>query len=1049
MLVFGVSACVWVSFPASGQTLQWHGLPTSWTAVSDSAHVLSLSGPGSAWLYTCPPDIAGSAVRVRWATTFSGSQNNFSAFHLFHLPPGATPGDATLANGPPPESAWTFHIGEPGAEDGLEVASPDGTEVELFDGELAGPVDMAVGWAWPAGGSSIALSASLDPAEVPPTPVDTLDVAATSEPPNCIGWSATVTASNLQGVQFSLEAWEEWTPDTLPPVLVGARLVTADTVVWTANEPLAGNGFSHQVRQALAAPATPGVPFWVSSPAVTDLAGNALAADSDSAQVVWTDPALHGPGRVVISEILVDPTPSDWLPEAEWVEVVNVSAFTVQIADLQWFDASSGWSEILPLAPWDGTLGPGERALLTTSTEPLFPGTPQAHLPDGGSLSDYGDEIGLLLPVPSEAALKWSDRVAWDNEDWDGDGRNGRSWQRRYLKGCAGPANWQASAAPLGATPGAPGWFEADSHGPVPADSLEWISLPRSSTEVEIHFSEPMDPWALEWLPAEVSGQASGTDSKRFELRRNANPASGHAERIGGLRTCFGTNRGAAWTWPETEFHFAEPGDVMVTEILAEPLAGSPGAPHEWVELQNLRGDSIELTGLSINGHKPIERWIIGPESRATFHFPGPHDLANESGHVVVKTTQGETVDSVRYDPCFFSRKSHIGKGRSMVRTAVGWATSGAPDGASPGAVDPTEAAAMPSDALSPSWILCGQTEADQQAVALLSRPVESVASMTTSVRSLLGGRAWALDWPAEQVPWPELVVHLGNAESVVLPPPAECGIAESEWTEVQLSEVLADTDVEPFIEIRPNGGRISSGQLAMSTSEDPLSPANRQPLTSHGVDWFLPLEQAWAFAACPNRLHTIRALPLENMPSLWGDPVVSLLQAGEGEWGLADSVFLGNQRHADWVRESHEISLERCGPTNWTSCRHAAGHTAGADNSTENWCTSAGLSDASARLNASFWWPGGPPLQIVWSSESTACTPQAIICDAWSMREIQDLGAPVPSDDPRPSLTWTWEGGTQYGSGVPEAGRYLVRLSGCSNMPVVNRWLPFVIRGP
>lgn len=1051
--VFGVFAgfLFWVS--ASGQTLQWHGHPPSWTAISDSVHGLSLSAPGSAWLYACPSGALGSSIRIDWSTTFSGSQNNYSSFHLFRLPPDVAPGDAALEAGPPLGEVWSFHIGASGANDGLEITAPSGGPTTLFHGDLAGPVNLSVGMDWPDGDSIMTLATTLAPDEVPLTPVDTFFVGPTAEAPQCVGWAATVTSSNLQGVQFALGAWGDWAPDTLPPVMLSAQLVALDTVVWTANEPLANNNLSHRLKEPLHPPATPGVPVWALSPAVADLAGNVRATGADSMQVVWTDPSLHGPGRVVFSEVLVDPTPSTWLPEAEWVEVVNLSPLAVQISDLHWFDTGSGLSEIQPLPPWDGTLFPGDRALLTTSESLLFPGTLQAYLPGGGSLSDFGDEIGLLCPAGGGDPLEWSDRVAWDAENWDGNGRNGRSWQRLHLGGCSGPANWRASSAPLGATPGAPGWLETPGHGPEPGEPFRSISLPRSPLEVEVRCSEPMDPWALERLPPGVTGGAAGPDSRLLHLSRSISPGPGSALRMSGLQRCFGTNRSVAWVWPETHLAFPEPGHIRITEIMSAPLAGSPGAPNEWVELHNLTGDSLELTGLKVNEHLPDERWFIPPDGRTTFHFPGPHDLPNASGEVVLQTAGGQTVDSVHYDPCFFSRKGHVGKGRSVVRTSAGWATSGSATGASPGTADPAEMLAQnASEDSALTWLLCGQTATDHLAVVLLSRTVTGVETETTTawpLSGLLRGRAWVMDWPAEVVPWPDLVVHPEGEAAMVLQPPASCGVSTTEWAQIRLTEVLADTDVEPFIEVRSQFGTTASGSLALSAADDPWPPANRFPLTSHGVTWHLPAQQTWAFASCPNRLQTPNALPLDDMPSLWGNPVVSLLQEDGVGWTMADSVALGPHRHADWVQESREISLERCGAGSWTSSREVTGHTAGTANSTEGWCDPSSTPQASAELSAQVWRPGGAPLLIFWTSESSDCIPEVRIRDAWSLREIKNLGFPVPRAGVHNDLTWVWEGGTNVGSGVPPAGRYLVHLTGCTDQLVPHRWLPFVIRSP
>ncbi len=1037
-----------------GQTLLWHGTPQQWTANSlpDSVLQLSMAAPGSAWLYTCPAT-SGGRVSWDWSTTFAGSQNNFSAVHLFNLPPGIAAGDAALDSGPPPV-LLSMRVGEAGSSDGLQITTGwdgdgDGNANSVHSGALADPFGLRCELQWPPGDSCI-LSASVNPGTDPMVPAADLPWG-NPEPPECIGFSATVTSSNLSGVTFQLRHWTPWAPDLTPPQFVHAQCLTADSVLWVADEALADNGGDWRWTEVLAEPAEPGIPFWASAPAVADLSGNIAAPDS--AFLVLTDASQHAPGHLVVAEILADPTPSTFLPPEEWVEVVNVSSFSLQIRDLTWYDIGSGLSSIEPLPPWDGVLHSGERAVLTTSDDELFVGVKQAVLPDGGALTDAGDEVGLLLPG---SALEWSDRVAWDNDLWDEEGGDGRSWQRLFLKGCAGPANWVASTAPTGATPGNPGWLESDGDGPEAAQPVVTAVLPRSLVDVEIHCDAPMDPWSLNDLPTGWSGTLGGEDPAILFLRCTTSRPNG---RLSGLQTCFGPRRKVEWDWPERLGRFAEQGDVALTEIMAAPLPGSPGGSLEWVEIQNITADTLDITGLQINGTQRAERTALAPHARWVWSFGGPHDLPNARGEVVVRTHAGAVVDSVSYNPCFYSRRTDENSGRSMVRAGRGrsshWSTSGHLSGASPGFEDPRESNDHPDFAGAPTWQLCGRTVGLDAPVVLWQTPVNMVDDLAQplDLEGVEARRVWALNRTVPFGDWPTLKATTAKGDTVECTAPEHCAwegqLSTEAPREVLLNEVLAETPVQPFVELDVGSEPVWTGDFAVSTDDSFWSPEAQHPLTSSGVNWLLPAHQTWAFAACPNRLNADQVLPWEDMPSFWANPLVALLQTGANPAFLCDTVQLSDGRHAAWLADAEGVSLERCGAMGWTSCREPLGHSAGEVNATFGWCDGSPGAISHARLASPYWRPGGPPLQAFWCSTREDCIPTVHLRAAWSMREVAAFNSANPNPHDPECLQWTWEGESTGAAGVPPAGAYLVEWRGCPETGLPWAWAPLCIEPP
>ena len=790
-----------------------------------------------------------------------------------------------------------------------------------------------------------------------------------------------------------------------------------DTALWSFNEAIneaisQGDPFPWQKKQGLSEALMPGIPSEITAPTVEDLSGNSGGGSHHS--VAWTSPDLIERGSFRFTEILCDPTPSDWLPAAEWVEIENTSSYVLQIADLTWWDIGSGPSMILPLSPWNGLMAPGERALLSTADTVLFPGVFQAHLPDGGSLADYGDGVALLPPLGQAV-----DSVSFgQTASWDPAGRNGRSWSRTHLGGCSGSGNWHASVSPEGATPGSRDWGESNAPNAW-ADSTTAPPrvIPLGPGHWEVTFHQPVDPV----LPVKTGVELTLIAETR--LRAGALRSPIHRPlHIAPIVPCFQPD--SAWQVTlKSEGRFPRAGDLAISEIQTQSTPSSP----EWIEITHIGADSLNVAALTANDVRgATER--LAPGERMIIAFPGPHDLPNSSGEITLRDGLGNPLESIRYTECFFDRQSDESSGRSLVRRCLersgndpgNWSASRDPAGASPRRPDPAENC-TPETA--PRWILCGNKGV--HAVLRLSRPAAEVIGAS----ALDHGLTWQLATGEH----PESVILRTAEGEWIVEKPAHC-LPADDPPAVKWTEMLGDTPIEPFVAIEGDGP-FETADLQWTDAEW----VDRSDFSADGVNWWIPGGTEWAFSECPNRLAADQVLKMSQLPGFWQRPEIQLLDVSGEVPEMLDSMRWHPNRHAPWVESTEGVSLERCGEGwVWLSCRTPEGHTAGQANSASSFCTPAA---AAGSLNPPVWIPGERPLRVQYCGDASDCRP--VIREAWTEARVAELSGATGTGE---CLSWTWEGDNERGPGVPPIGDYFVEIPGCLTR---RQSLPFSIRSP
>lgn len=369
---------------------------------------------------------------------------------------------------------------------------------------------------------------------------------------------------------------------------------------------------------------TSGVTYSLLSSGAEDLVGN--VATNVSTEFTWSEPVLPQFRDVVINELMADPSPSQGLPDAEFVELFN--ATTNKVFDLAGWKLSDGSSTaVLPTY----ILGPGEHVLITSATNgPLFASIAQRlTVPSLPSLNNDADDVSLAAPDDSPI-----DAVSY-TLDWyrDGDKEDG-GWTLEQINPfttCTGPGNWRASNALAGGTPGAANSVLDPTPDTTPP-TLVGVQV-IGNTQLELVFSEPMDAVSLGAanyviqppLPITVAAPTFGTDDRaRLVLAQPIPLGVVHTVSVTGATDCPGNaiapGASASFALPEP----AEPGDLVINEVLYDPVVGG----SDFVEIYNRSEKTISLSGLQLA--REVDGQLDDPEvitAEGVLLLPGEYIL--------------------------------------------------------------------------------------------------------------------------------------------------------------------------------------------------------------------------------------------------------------------------------------------------------------------------------------------------------------------------------------------------------------------------------------
>jgi hypothetical protein len=509
------------------------------------------------------------------------------------------------------------------------------------------------------------------------------------------------TASFFQRHYFDDIEIKTYTPDITPPVLQSATALSATALDVLFNEPLeavsAATTSNYLVNNSIGNPATAvhdatnkalvhltfsnsfpnAVACQLTVNGVKDIAGNAISNGTGS----FTYFAPYTPQQydVVIDEIMFDPTPQVGLPNNEWIELRNTSAFAINLQGWRIGDGS-GISGPLP----DFVLQPdsfvtvctasavaGLSVLGTTRSVTSFPS-----LDNTGELLYLQDANGNIIH-----AVNYS--VDWHQNELKKDG----GWTLEMIdtkNPCSGFGNWTSSNDPIGGTPGKKNSVDAVNPDKTAPKLLHAYAA--TAQTVTLVFDEPLDATRAAQATAYsisdgitvISAAVLSPTFDRVTLQLNSAIVADKVYTVtaNGITDCVGNTIGDKKTARFGIGRDADSLDIVINEILFNP----PANGNDYVELYNRSNKIIDLqkvyianrnTAGAVSSIRPLstetlllfpKEFIVATQSpamvKANYITQNPDAFVtvssmpsfnNDKGNCIILNTQGNIVDELVY----------------------------------------------------------------------------------------------------------------------------------------------------------------------------------------------------------------------------------------------------------------------------------------------------------------------------------------------------------------------------------------------------------------
>jgi len=336
---------------------------------------------------------------------------------------------------------------------------------------------------------------------------------------------------------------------------------------------------------------------------IADAVGNKM---SDTSLVfLFYKPAISD---VVINEIMPDPSPSNGLPDAEFIELFNRTNYPINIGGWKITDNSTAATipnyVIQPLA---------YVIICNITNEPLFKTLGKTlAVPFLPSLNNDGDRVQIINDKNIVI-----DKIDYDLSWYNSTVKSGGGWSLELINPytlCKGADNWLASKSTIGGTPGKDNFFISTLPDLIAPQVKNCYYL--DSQNALVVFNENMDESAMQNITLSLNGsqvlnktiKGFKFDSVYFTFNQPLVANQNYTLVINNAFDCslnkIANNTTINFSYiPITS---AKQNDIIITEILANPIAGV-GLPNaEYLELFNRSKNIILLHNFKIKSGTSI-----------------------------------------------------------------------------------------------------------------------------------------------------------------------------------------------------------------------------------------------------------------------------------------------------------------------------------------------------------------------------------------------------------------------------------------------------------
>lgn len=340
---------------------------------------------------------------------------------------------------------------------------------------------------------------------------------------------------------------------------------------------------------------------------------------------------------VLITEIMADPDPPVTLPNYEYLEIFNNTAFPIQLEN--WVLSIGTTRKILPRK----VIGPGEYGIISsTESAPLF--SAFGDVIDFSSLSLANTGTTLVLRNKDGAIIH---SVAY-TDTWYRDAvkKNG-GWSLELIdpaNPCAGDQNWRASLHPSGGTPGSINSVNG-TNPDLLRPEIEKISITGPSS-IRVFFTESLDSLSMnqairytvdQGLGNPVSVMLNPPDYKTATLNFAAAFGDGIIYTLSvskNISDCAGNSPEDMLTARFAIPSLPESMDLVINEVLSDPKATGT----EFIEIYNRSERIIDLKNVWLATRDKNTGEISSPKETAPdgrLVFPGEYLVLTKDPDVV------------------------------------------------------------------------------------------------------------------------------------------------------------------------------------------------------------------------------------------------------------------------------------------------------------------------------------------------------------------------------------------------------------------------------
>lgn len=427
------------------------------------------------------------------------------------------------------------------------------------------------------------------------------------------------TASFFQRHFFDDIEVKTYVPDVTAPAIVSATAISSSAVDILFNEPVELNSSqvlaNYIVNNGLGMPATAtrdavnaalvhlvfaggfvnGTNYTITISGVQDFSGNVIS--NGTAGFSFYTPKQYD---IVIDEIMADPTPQVALPNNEWIELKNTTAFPINLSGWKVGDAT-GQSGPMP----NFVLQPDSFVIVCTGSAvaSMIPFGTVFSVTGFPSLDNGGDQVILTNAGGSVIhAVNYKD--SWYQNELKKDG--GWTLEMKDTKNpCNGFSNWTASVDAKGGTPGKKNSVDGANIDDTAPRLIRTYAT--DSVNVVLVFDEPLDVTKAAVLtnynisdgigqPQAAAASAPVFDRVSLKLNTALVRNKVYTVTVSAVTDCVGNGIGTNNTAKLGLASATDSFDVVINEILFNPIPSGV----DYVELYNRTTKVIDLKNIYI-----------------------------------------------------------------------------------------------------------------------------------------------------------------------------------------------------------------------------------------------------------------------------------------------------------------------------------------------------------------------------------------------------------------------------------------------------------------